>query len=71
MKPSTVSWLCLGLFIVYCVDLTSKVPDLPHSLKILPLWIFVLALTVRFAFMAGLFWGFIFFRRKAKQNQLK
>lgn len=71
MKPSTASWLSLTIFVVYCADLAVKFPKLVGSFKALPWWSLVLALAIRFAYMAGLFWGFIFFRRKAKQTQMK
>jgi len=71
VKPTIMSWLCLFLFVAYCADQALKLPhiiDLPPNA---PLWTVILALSVRFAFIGALFWGFLYFRRKAKLAQLK
>jgi hypothetical protein len=69
MKPATTSWLCLIIFVLYCADLAWKAPHFAGFARTLPLWSFVLALSIRVAYMGGLLWGFLLFRKKAKQQK--
>jgi len=69
MKPSIASWLCLILFVIYCADLALGLPHIIDIPRNTPLWSVILAVSVRFAFMGALFWGFLHFRRKAKLAQ--
>jgi hypothetical protein len=71
MKPATISRVSLLLLIVYCLDLAWKLPLLKELTTKGPWPLVILALAWRFAYMAGLFWAFVSFRRKAKLNESK
>ena len=71
MKPATVAPVCLLLFVLYCLDVAWKFPQLKELASRAPFWAVAGALTVRFAYMGGLLGAYVYFRRKAKLEESK
>ncbi len=67
MSPKRTAQITLVLLVAYCVDLIWKLAHWDEMSAGLQWYVIVLALTVRFAFMAGLLWVYL----KLKNNASK